>query len=97
VQLRSDDTAFYVETGNYLSAANKEKLELYLGRINSLDKDQIREYYKKTMSENGFTAKGGAGLGFIDIARKSEEILVYNFIPLGDDVYFFEFSAKIKL
>ena len=97
VQLRRDDEAFYVETGNYLLTAVKEKLTDHLSKINSLSKEQVREYYKNIMTDNGFTAKGGAGLGFIDIARKSEEPLQYNFIDLSNDVCFFEFSAKIKI
>lgn len=97
VQLRRDEEAFYVETGNYLITQAKDKLASHLLKINSLTKEQVREYYKNIMSENGFTAKGGAGLGFIDIARKSEEPLQYNFIELGNDICFFEFSAKIKI
>jgi len=97
VRLRCDESAFYVETGNYVKLSDKEKLVGHLSRINSLDKDQVRAFYKNIMAENGFTAKGGAGLGFIDIARKSEEPLQYDFVPVDENVFFFEFSASIKL
>ncbi|MFM7310573.1 MAG: SiaB family protein kinase [Flavobacteriales bacterium] len=40
-------------------------------KINSLDKDQLRELHVQHLQENQLSERGGAGLGLIEIARKS--------------------------
>ena len=40
--------------------------------------------------------KGGAGLGFIDIARKSGNKLEYHFEKINDDYYFFIINSQIS-
>jgi len=40
--------------------------------------------------------KGTAGLGMIDIARKSGKELEYNFSSLNDNLTFFSLSVKIE-
>ena len=40
-------------------------------------------------------SQGGAGLGLIDIARKTEQKLEYQFLPIDDDSYFFILKVEI--
>jgi hypothetical protein len=41
------------------------------------------------------SSKGTAGLGMIDIARKSGEKLEYDFQPINDKTTFFSLTVKI--
>ena len=69
----------------------KEKLEL----VNSMDKDELKAYYKQVLSEGTLSSKGTAGLGMIDIARKSGEKLAYDFHQINDTTTFFSLAVKI--
>lgn len=80
---------YHVITGNLIENSKKPKLEELLLKINELDKEGLKEYYKKQMREGTITEKGGAGLGLIDIARKTGEKLEYHFIPVDEDNSFF--------
>jgi hypothetical protein len=61
-----------------------------------LDKDDLNALYKKQIREGSLSEKGGAGLGLIDIARKTGRQLDYQFLPLEDsDNYFFLLKVRI--
>ncbi len=86
---------YTILTGNYILSENVEKLKTKLDKINSMDKEQLKEYYKEILNNDEFSEKGGGGLGMIDIARKSGQKLNYNFLPV-DNIYSF-FSLNIKI
>ena len=62
--------------------------------LNAMDELELKQAYKKTLREGSFSDKGGAGLGLIEIARKSTEKLRYDFDDTGEGRYFFTFNVK---
>ena len=67
-----------------------------LEKINSLDRDGLKQLYKQQIKEGRLSTKGGAGLGFIDIAKKTGNPLHYSFISIDDEFSFFIISSKIS-
>jgi hypothetical protein len=67
-----------------------------LEQVNSLDKDELTELYKKQIKEGRLSEKGGAGLGFIDIKRKTGRNLEYHFLPINDVSSFFLLTSTIS-
>ena len=55
----------------------KENLE----KINNLDPDKIREVYRAMLQDSNIGHKGGAGLGLMEMARKTGNKLDYDFFP----------------
>lgn len=90
-----DEGAYYVATGNYLPAKHVEKLKSWLEKINANSKEELRLLYKEILNNNSFTEKGGGGLGFIDIARKSGRKLNFDFKTLDERFSFFSFQINI--
>ncbi|MFL5731249.1 MAG: SiaB family protein kinase [Cytophagaceae bacterium] len=90
-----NDSTYHVLTGNYIYNKNIDHIRNWLDQINSVSKDELRELYKKILNNEQFSEKGGGGLGFIDIARKSGQKLNYNFKPVNDNVSFFSFQINI--
>lgn len=86
---------FTIRTGNYIDneSANflKEKLQI----INGMDKDSLRAYYQESLESNLLSTKGTAGLGMIDIARKSGNKLEFEFLNVNETTSFFCFDVKI--
>lgn len=91
----SDDDAYHVATGNYIANENVNSLNGWLDEINSTTKDELRALYKRILDNEKFSDKGGGGLGFIDIARKSGQKLKYNFQKINDMYSFFSFQINI--
>jgi hypothetical protein len=87
---------YNVTTGNVIDNDKTEDLKNLLEQINSLDKDGLKELYKTQMKEGRLSEKGGAGLGFIDIARKTGQKLIYHFLPVSDNSSFFLLTSTIS-
>lgn len=93
--LSRKEEAYYITTGNVVVSENAQKMEGILNKINSLDHDELKALYKHQIREGRLSNKGGAGLGFIDIAKKTGNKLAFSFAPINDEFSFFIFSCKI--
>lgn len=87
---------YNVVTGNFLLTENVDKLTERIETINSFDRNELKEYYKSVLNNGEMSAKGGGGLGFIDIAKKSGEKLEYDFTKVDDTYSFFTLIVKIE-
>ncbi|MBL4585766.1 MAG: SiaB family protein kinase [Flavobacteriales bacterium] len=85
---------YWTSVGNVVDGATKDQLIASIEQLNELDAVGLKQAYKKTLREGSFSDKGGAGLGLIEIARKSSDKLSYSFDEQGDDRYFFTFNVK---
>ncbi|HNY09167.1 MAG TPA: SiaB family protein kinase, partial [Tenuifilaceae bacterium] len=90
------DAEYHVTTGNIIENSKIEELSQILDNINNLDKEGLKELYKTQMREGRLSEKGGAGLGFIDIARKTGRKLDYHFLPIDEDTHFFVLTSTIS-
>lgn len=88
--------AYNIITGNYILAENIHGLKKRLDEVNSLSKDQLKEYYKSILNNGEMSLKGGGGLGMVDIARKTGEKLDYNFLEIDNKISFFTLVIKVS-
>lgn len=93
-----EENCYRVITGSITSAENADKLSKMLQKINALDAAGLKEMYKQQIRGGGkLSEKGGAGLGFIDIARKTENPLDFSIQEIGEDGnVFFIIAIKIN-
>lgn len=91
-----DDNSYSIMSGNPIRKSNVEKLTGTLQKINSLEKDGLKELYKEIIKNTTISDKGGAGLGFVDMARKSGEKLEYQFPEMNSDYAFFCLKVNIS-
>lgn len=89
------ESEYSILTANFIETENIAPLRAKLDKINSLDKDGLREYYKEVLDNGQYSVHGGGGLGMIDIARKSGNKLEYNFSDVND--HFGLYILKIKV
>lgn len=90
------DNKYSIITGNYILNENINGLRNRLDEVNSLSKEELKEYYKKVLNNGEMSMKGGGGLGMIDIARKTGEKLEYNFLEIDNKVSFFTLNIKVS-
>ena len=90
------ESKYTIITGNYIRTENVQSLDDRLKEINSFSPDGLKEYYKQVLANGEMSAKGGGGLGMIDIARKTGEKLNYAFLPIDDKHSFFSLNIKIS-
>ena len=87
---------YYVITSNKVARKHKDLLEQSLITVNNASPEELKEMYKLQIREGTLSEKGGAGLGLIDIARKTGEPLNYQFLQLDEDNYFFILKVEIN-
>ena len=89
------NSIYYIVTINITSKHSVNKIKSIIDTVNSASKEQLRQMYKKQLKEGKIGPQGGAGLGFIDIARKTESKLEYLFIPINLAYDYFVLKAEV--
>ena len=89
------DDQYSITSGNLIESKSVDGLKDKLNKINSLDKEDLKELYRKILEDGEFTKKGGAGLGLMDIARKSGKKLAFDFEPLDHKTSYFYLQTKL--
>jgi hypothetical protein len=90
------DETYYIITSNKVATRHREALENSIISVNKASKEELKEMYKKQIREGNISSKGGAGLGLIDIARKTGEILNYQFLQIDSENYYFILKVEIN-
>ena len=62
----------------------------------AMDSNDLNKKYRKILSNGEFSVNGGAGLGLIDIVRKTNGNLTYEFNPDGEDSSLFILEVNIQ-
>ena len=88
--------AYKIITGNYLSNENAKSLKESLDELSCLDENSLNLKHQKVLTEEGFSKKGGAGLGLIEMFKKSRSEVFYNFKKMNDNYSFYSVQVNIK-
>jgi hypothetical protein len=96
VMVSRGEESYKIITGNVIRNAKIPGLKESLEHINSLDKAGLSSLYKQQIVESKISEKGGAGLGLIDIAKKTGSKLSYQFKELNEEVSFFILTSTIN-
>jgi len=88
---------FYVQTGNVMKDEHVELIKNRIDYLNTLEKDDIRKYYKEQMLiEDQNPDSKGSGLGFIEIARRVNSNIEYSFVPYKKGLTYFTLYATME-
>ncbi|MCK5536351.1 MAG: SiaB family protein kinase [Bacteroidales bacterium] len=88
---------YFITTGNLIPNDKIENLEEQIKKVNSLEGDELKKYYREVLTHGRISEKGGAGLGLIEMARKSGSKLKYKFNKLNDSDSFFYLQTGINI
>lgn len=94
IQQKAD--RYYITTGNIVEKGIIDHLTQQLDKINGLEEEELKQYYKDVLNYNIMSNKGGAGLGLIEMARKSGNKLAYGFKEVNEQLSFFYLHTEIS-
>jgi hypothetical protein len=92
---RAED-GYSVITGNPVANTKIKDITEMLDKVNNMDAEQIKAYYKEKILASRISEKGGAGLGFIDIVKKTGNKIDFHFATINDVTSFFIVKTKIN-
>ncbi|MFN8697778.1 MAG: SiaB family protein kinase [Flavobacteriales bacterium] len=86
-RISGDD--FIINSINLVNSDEVEDFRKLMEEVNSHDAARLKELYLRQLNENNLSEKGGAGLGLIELARKSGRKVLYRFDEApGNRMYF---------
>lgn len=96
LMIAKDKATYKISFGNLIKSSNVGFVISQIKYLNSLDFESVKSLYSKALSENVFSEKGGAGLGFITMKMKSNNDLNFNWASLNEKYSFFSVEVLIN-
>lgn len=94
--LEQTPLGFQIRSGNLVDFDMAADLRTNLSEVNGLTHEALRVRYVERLCNNDWSEKGGAGLGLISMAKKSNGPLDYQFEELGDNMFLFTLAVMVK-
>lgn len=91
-----DNGDYFVVSGNMIDEHKIDDVVRRIEEVNALDAVELKKLYKEKMRSGSISEVGGAGLGFIDMARKSGNKLLYEFRPLSNGGVFYTLNIRVS-
>ena len=92
-QIKSNSATIELITKNPVKVDDVELIRSKIDNVNSRNKEELKELYKSTITNGEFSPKGGAGLGFIEMARTAGNKLEYSFENLTNEYSLYTFRV----
>jgi hypothetical protein len=87
---------YMISTANLIPKEKQATLKNYIDKINAMSDDDLRNFYQEVLTNGKFNPQGGAGLGIINIARKTKDHkLGYKFLPVNDSHLMFQMDILV--
>ena len=84
-------------TRNPVKKEDVAPLRTRIDNVNNQNREELKELYRSTITNGEFTPHGGAGLGFIEMAKTTGNKLEYAFETLSKDYSLYTFRASMTL
>ena len=89
------DDKYFVSCGNLVRHENVERLREGLSHIQQLDREGLKVLYKEILRGETPGGSKGAGVGFIDIAKRATNGIEFDFADYDNEFAYFSLKAYI--
>lgn len=87
---------YKVIIGNYMYKKDAMGVKSRIEIVNYLERDELKDLYRSVLDIGADSQGGGAGLGIIDMAKRSSKKLVPTFCTVDNDFVFFTLEIEIQ-
>jgi hypothetical protein len=94
--IQKNNKKYILVSANLVEKINIPWLKNRLSNLNLLDNHGLKELYKSTIMDGQFSHKGGAGLGFIEIAKISSDKIRYSFTSVNPVLSYFKYIVTVE-
>jgi hypothetical protein len=95
IVFNSEDSGVKIISANFIKIEKLKVFTDYIDHTNSLSAEELKVLYRKVLSNNQFSEKGGGGLGIINMIRKSGNKLKYCSQRTKGENFFLVLTVKI--
>ena len=95
-ELQMDGEGFILISRNPVKDKDVENIAKRIDKINTSNDEELKKIYRDTITNGVFTEKGGAGLGFIEMAKITSNSITYSFERIDKGFSYFEIRLHIN-
>ncbi|MEM9140405.1 MAG: SiaB family protein kinase [Pseudomonadota bacterium] len=92
---QEEGIGYTVHAGNLIERSDVDRLRGKLSVLQTMSHDELRAEYKAQLKAGPDEFSKGAGIGFIEIARRSSEPLDFDFSDVDEAHAFFALRARV--
>jgi hypothetical protein len=92
---RNIGRTYSIFSANLVNRNSIFELQIKLDSLQSMKKEELHAMYMNLLETGQLSESGGAGLGLLEMARKSKNKINYEFDLIDDDHAFFYFNVNI--
>lgn len=93
---KTEDNGYTVCSGNLVEREDAAGLQAYIDSLIHLDKTELKALYKSKLKAELAPGALSAGLGMIDMARKSSSPLQYSLVEQHNGLAFFTLKTTVR-
>ena len=90
-----ENNSYYIFSRNIVSKQDKENIQPKVEQIQPMNRDELKKLYRELRKSGKGKHDKGAGIGFVEIARRCDD-MEYSFTQISEDKHYFAFKAIIK-
>lgn len=95
IAIGNENSHYFILSGNVVKRLDVPRLKEIISGLNALDDEQLKKHYREQRKKEPDQSSKGAGLGFIEVARKATGPMEYDFSEIDRDQSFFSLKAVI--
>lgn len=96
IVIGKEPSSYQIWVGNLAENNVVKEIKTSLSKIKDLKLNAIRKIYLNSLAFGKLTEKGGAGLGLITIALKSDNNMKFGFEKINDNLTLFNLNVKVS-
>jgi len=97
IEIMKKVSTFNIRVGNTILAKDIDVISSKIDLVNGLDETGLRDLYKHIIANGKFSEVGGAGLGFIEIAKASGTKIAYQFSNIEKNIFYYTIILEVKI
>lgn len=94
--LERDQQIYKIKTTSPINNSDIPRLKEKIEMVNMKSEEELKALYRQTITDGHFTAKGGAGLGLIEMAKITNNTLGYQFEPIDNDFSIYHLTLTFQ-
>ena len=93
--ISKDKKNYFIYMSNIVNTESVDIIRSNLNKIKKMSYNPLKQFYKNILYSGEFSEKGGAKLGFITMALKSDNNLTFDIDKITDNVSLFNMEIKV--
>ncbi len=94
--VRNVGNIFFVISANLIDNDKIPLVRDRLEKVNTLTKKELNDFYREVLTNKQINQKGGAGLGFIEMVRKTDDKLPFDFVKVNEEKSMFFMQIQLR-